>query len=200
MNVCILMGSPRKQGNTAALLEPFTAQLLQEGCRCETFWLYDCAIAPCTACRTCQRDHSIFGCRIADDAQRIFDALLRCDLMVLATPIYSWYCTPPMKAALDRLVYGMNKFYGEVKGPALWAGRRVALLSTCGYPPEKGADLWQEGMRRYCKHSKLQFAGALAERHLGYDTVFMDEEKAKRARAFAKALCAPNACCTAEQK
>lgn len=200
MNVCILMGSPRKQGNTAALLKPFSAQLEQQGCRCEIFWLYDCVIAPCTACRTCQRDHGIFGCRIADDMQRIFDALLRCDLMVLATPIYSWYCTPPMKAALDRLVYGMNKFYGEVKGPALWAGRRVALLSTCGYPPEKGADLWQEGMRRYCKHSKLQFAGALLERHLGYDTVFMDEEKAKRARAFAKALCAPNACCIAEQK
>lgn len=38
----------------------------------------------------------------------------------LATPIYSWYCTPPMKALLDRLVYGMNKYYGDEKGPSLW--------------------------------------------------------------------------------
>ena len=36
-------------------------------------------------------------------------AVLACDLLVLATPIYSWFCTPPMKTALDRLVYGMNK-------------------------------------------------------------------------------------------
>ncbi len=41
----------------------------------------------------------------------IFDKV-RATLIVLATPIYSWYCTPPMKALLDRLVYGMDKYYG----------------------------------------------------------------------------------------
>ena len=28
-----------------------------------------------------------------------------------------------MKALLDRLVYGMDKYYGAEKGPALWAGK-----------------------------------------------------------------------------
>ena len=118
----------------------------------------------------------------------IFQAVLACDLLVLATPIYSWYCTPPLKAVLDRLVYGMNKYYGAQKGPALWAGKAIALIATCGYPPEKGADLWAEGMRRYCRHSQLRYLGMLAERHLGYDTVFMDTAKAGRAAAFAAAL------------
>lgn len=72
------------------------------------------------------------------------DAVMRCDLIVLAMPIYSWYCTPPMKAVLDRLVYGMNKYYEKEKGPSLWAGKKVALISTCGYRPEKGADLWEQ--------------------------------------------------------
>ena len=183
------MGSPRRNGNTAALLEPFRAQLERQGWSHETVWLYEKSIAPCTACRACQRDWSGFGCAAHDDAYSLFDRVLDCDLLVLATPIYSWYCTPPMKALLDRFVYGMNKYYGAEKGPALWAGKRVASIVTCGYPPEKGADLWEAGLKRYCRHSRLVYAGMLAERHLGYDVPFMDEEKASHAAAFAAKLC-----------
>ena len=118
--------------------------------------------------------------------QEIFDAVLDCDLLVLATPIYSWCCTSPMEAVLDRLVYGMNKYYGEEKGPALWAGKQGALLTTCGYPPERGADLWGAGVIRYCKHSRLNDLGMLAERDLGYTRVFMNKEKAKHARTLAE--------------
>ncbi len=106
------------------------------------------------------------------------------------TGSYSWYCTPPMRALLDRLVYGMNKFYGKTRGPALWAGKPVALLMPCGYRPEKGCGLFEEGMRRCCKHSGLRHLGSHAERHLGYDTVFMDEGKEVRTRAFARDLLA----------
>lgn len=184
--ICVLMGSPRKNGNTAQLLSSFMEELKRNNCDCKMIWLYDLDILPCIACRNCQKDWSHFGCCQKDDMQNVFDAVQNCDLLVLATPIYSWYCTPPMKAVLDRLVYGMNKFYGAEKGPALWAGKQVALLTTCGYRPEKGADLWEAGMVRYCKHSKLNYLGMLAERDLGYTSVFMDEEKAKRARVFAE--------------
>ena len=93
-----------------------------------------------------------------------------------------------MKALLDRMVYVMNKYYGEKRGPSLWKGKGVALLETCGYPPEKGSDLFEEGMRRYCRHSGLRYLGSHVEHHLGYHTVFMDEEKAERSRAFARTL------------
>lgn len=184
-DVCILMGSPRKRGNTYQLLGPFMEELDRKGCACKLIWLYDKCVLPCTACRNCQKNWETFGCWQRDDMQEIFDAVLDCGLLVLATPIYSWYCTPPMKAVLDRLVYGMNKYYGEEKGPALWAGKPVALLTTCGYRPEKGADLWETGMVRYCKHSKLNYVGMLAERDPGYAGVFMDKEKAQHAKAFA---------------
>lgn len=186
MKACVLMGSPRKSGNTAALLKPFCEELRTGGAEVETVWLYDQDIQPCVACRACQRDWTVFGCARRDDGQKLFDLVLGSDLIVLATPIYAWYCTPPMKALLDRLVYGMNKFYGEAKGPSLWKGKAVALLETCGYRPEKGCDLFEEGMRRYCKHSGLRYLGSHAERHLGYDTGFMDGEKEARTRAFAR--------------
>lgn len=108
--------------------------------------------------------------------------------LILATPIYSWSCTAPMKALLDRLVYGMNKYYGDEKGPALWKGKSVAMITTCGYPPEKGADLFEESMKRYCKHSQLVYEGMLSERDLGYKSVFKSDDKTERARAFARDL------------
>lgn len=188
MQACILMGSPRKSGNTFQLLEPFIKTMEAQNCKCTLTWLYNKNILPCCACRTCQNDWSVFGCPLHDDMQEIFDNVLACDLLILATPIYSWYCTPPMKAVLDRLVYGMNKYYGAEKGQSLWAGKKLALITTCGYRPEKGADLWEAGIIRYCKHSMLHYAGMLAERHLGYDTVFMDSEKEKHARQFAEQL------------
>ena len=190
MRVCILMGSPRKNGNTNALRLPFQDELEQLGHTVTTHWLYDLDIRPCTACRTCQRDWSGMGCAIRDDVPRLAEAILQSDLLVLATPIYSWYCTPPMKALLDRLVYGLCKYYGEEKRPSLLWGRRAAILTTCGYRPEKGADLFEEGIRRYCKHTGMIYAGMLAERHLGYDVPFMDGEKEQRARAFARTLSA----------
>lgn len=182
------MGSPRKNGNTAALLEPLVEELTRGGAATETVWLYDCDIRPCVACRACQDQWEGFGCPQQDDAQELFDKILSCDLLLLATPIYSWYCTAPMKALLDRMIYGMNKFYGAEKGPSLWKGKAVALLMTCGYLPDKGCELFEEGIRRCCKHSGLHYLGSHAERHLGYTVPFMDADKERRTRAFAREL------------
>ena len=190
MKTYILMASPRKEGNTAALVVPFMDELKSAGHEAEMVWLYDKDIQPCLACRVCQKDWTKFGCARQDDVQEIFDEILDADLIVFATPIYCWYCTAPMKALMDRLVYGMNKYYSDEKGPALWAGKAVASITTCGYRPERGADLWEEGLKRYCKHSGLTYLGQLAERHLGYDTEFMDAEKEVRAREFARKIMA----------
>lgn len=188
MKVYILMGSPRKNGNTASLLDPFVSELARDNVEIETVWLYDKEINSCISCRVCQKDWTKFGCFHSDDVGEIFDGILDADLIILATPIYSWYCTSPMKALLDRLVYGMNKYYGEEKGPALWEGKKLSIITTCGYRPEKAADLFEEGMKRYCKHSKLEYLGMLAERSLGYNHDFMNTDKKKNAEEFAKKI------------
>lgn len=184
------MASPRKQGNTMTLMKPFLEELEKSGVGHDFFWLYDMKIEGCIACRKCQKDWSIFGCSQKDDLQTVFDSVLASDLIILATPIYSWFCTPPMKAVLDRFVYGMNKYYDDEKGPSLWAGKKLAIITTCGYEPEKGADLFEEGIKRYCKHSQLQYLGMLVERDLGYKSTFVSDGKIEHARAFARRLLA----------
>lgn len=188
MKTCILMASPRKEGNTAALMKVFCSELKRMNEEFTYHYLYDMEIDGCIACRRCQQDWSGFNCFRNDDMQQIAEDILDSDIILFATPIYSWYCTPPLKAVMDRLVYGMNKYYGETKGPAIWAGKRLAAVTTCGYPPEKGSDIFEEGLKRYCKHSELVFCGMITERHMGYNTVFMDRGKAERIKEFVQQL------------
>ncbi|MBP3216474.1 MAG: flavodoxin family protein [Clostridium sp.] len=188
MKICCLKGSPRKNGNTNALTDIVLEKLTEEGAAVNTFSLYEMEIKPCLACRKCQEDWTKVTCARQDDMEQIFTAVMECDILLLSTPIYSWYCTAPMKAALDRMVYALNMYYGEQRGPSLWEGKQLALITTCGYPPEKGTDLLEEGIRRYCKHSKLQYMGILCERHQGYHIPFMDEAKKEHAEAFARKL------------
>ena len=185
----VLFASPRGEAsNTRALLTPVLHILQQAGYTVREFSLYDMEIRPCQACRGCQTDHTRPGCVLDDDMSPVFDSILQSDLVLLAAPVYVWSCPAPMKAALDRLVYAMNKFYGKTRGPALWAGKRLAAITSCGYRPERGADLWEESLRRFCKHSQLIWSGLYAERHLSYDIPFMDAEKQTRAEDFARTL------------
>ncbi len=187
MKICILMGSPRPNGNTASLLRPFVDELKKHDVEVCEINLYTKEIKPCIACRKCQDVFGAFGCPQEDDMQFIFDEILEADIFVLATPIYAWYCTAPMKAMLDRLAYGMNKYYGRIgKKECLWEGKKCAVIATCGYPVEKGASEFEQGMKRFCKHSKLDFVGMLAVRDEGYHTEFMNVQKAEEARRFAE--------------
>ena len=188
MKLTILMGSPRKTGNTAALLAPFREECERLGGEIEWISLYDKKIAPCLGCMACQDCLDGLDCVQHDDFAQVFRAMADSDVLVLATPIYAWYCTAPMKALLDRTIYAGNKNYGREKGPALLAGKGVASITTCGYRPEQGADLWEAGLKRCCKHGGMRYLGMLCRRDLGRQVPFLDEEKAQAARDFARTI------------
>lgn len=128
MRCTVLFASPRgERSNTLALLGTWLEAWHQAGHEARVFSLYDMDIKPCSACRGCQNDWQRPACVVQDDMQPIFGSVLQSDLLLLATPIYSWFCTPPMKAALDRLVYAMEKYYGPAgRGPSLLAGKALA--------------------------------------------------------------------------
>ena len=183
----VLKGSPRKKGNTNALVSIFLKELEKNDIEYTEFDLYDMNLLPCNDCFTCQNILDSFGCPIKDDMPLIFNSIIDSDYIVIASPIYSWSCTPPTKCVLDRLVYGMNKFYGNEKAN-LWKGKKVIIITSCGYKIEKGSDLFEEQVKRYCKHSSLEYLGMLCERDFGAKFDFMDEIKRKNAQNFAKMI------------
>ena len=182
MNVLILMGSPRIHGNTAELCKPFLEELKANGAAVRYVTLADKDIRPCRGCYACQEVSDEYGCCQKDDMP--VDDILWADCIVLATPIYAWYCAAPMKNVLDRH-YGLNKFYGSASG-SLWAGKQVAILATHGYDGAYATDPFEMGIRRLCIHSGLTYLGLCSVQDTDNLASFRTPEAIAAAKAFAR--------------
>lgn len=186
MRFCILSGSPRKKSNTDALVSPFVERLTALGAETETLYLRDLSIAPCRGCYACQDVSGRYGCAQSDGMERIVSAIIRADCLVLACPIYTWYCPGDMKNVLDRF-FGMNKFYRSGTG-SLWAGKSVALILSHGYEAHYACDPFENGIVRLCEHSHLRYLGLYSVRDEDDMASFITPEAQSGARAFADQL------------
>ena len=115
------------------------------------------------------------------------DEIISSDYVVLATPIYTWYCTAPMKALLDRH-YGLNKFYGRAARGSLWKGKKIAIIATHGYDADYGAEPFETGIKRLCEHSSLEYMGMYSVRDENNLASFKTEAAIAGAREFALQL------------
>lgn len=183
MNVLILMGSPRLHGNTAELCKPFMEELKENGAALRYVTLADKNINPCRGCYACQDVAGEYGCCQKDDMAVVVEDIRWADLIVLATPIYAWYCAAPMKNVLDRH-YGLNKYYGSAEG-SLWAGKKVAILATHGYDGAYATDPFEMGIQRLCKHSALEYMGLYSVQDEDNLASFRTAEAVAGAKAFA---------------
>lgn len=184
MSVLILNGSMRRGQNTDMLLSPVVQTLCAGGVAVDTVPLCERRIQPCVGCYACQQVADAYGCVLADDMQAIAGQVIAADVLLFATPIYTWYCTAPMKALLDRH-YGFNKFYGSAAPSSLWAGKKVGIVATCGYPVEDGTGPFVQGIRRLCEHSDLEYIGMLAVRDLDDRASFVAEAAVDAAKRYA---------------
>ncbi|MFA5312730.1 MAG: flavodoxin family protein [Methanomassiliicoccales archaeon] len=130
MKIVAINGSPRKEGNTAALLKAVVAE--HKDVDLIYFDLVDMKIKDCIACMHCKTHDS---CSIKDDMSKIYAALKECDAVVLASPIYMGAETGIMKSAVDSM-YALLAFSegpGRYK-PKLPPGKKAVVLFTCGAP------------------------------------------------------------------
>ena len=183
MQILILMGSPRLNGNTAELCKPFIARLEELDAKTVYIPVEEKNISPCRACYACQNISGEYGCVQQDDMQEIVREILAADCIVLATPIYSWYCPAKLKAVLDRH-YGLNKYYGSAEG-SLWEGKKVALITTHGYEGDYATSPFETGVERLCAHSKLEYIGMYSVQDEDDIASFQTESAVKGARDFA---------------
>jgi len=100
--ILILMGSPRKAGNSAVLAEHLTKGALEAGAQIETLYLQGMDIKPCTGCNECQGDNAA-GCVVDDAMQEVYVKLREADSIVFASPIYWFSVTAQLKVVIDRI-------------------------------------------------------------------------------------------------
>lgn len=101
-NIVILNGSPRRRGNTSALVRAFTRGAESAGHTVTEFFLDGMDIH---GCKGCFGGHSSRACPCVqrDDMDKIYPAVRACDVVVLASPLYYWNMSGQLRTAVDRL-------------------------------------------------------------------------------------------------
>jgi multimeric flavodoxin WrbA len=130
----VILGSPRKNGNSAALAARIARGAESVGAHVETIFLQDLDISPCRGCDTCKEPGST-GCAIDDDMQEIYPKLIGADAWVIASPVYWFTMSAQTKMFMDRCygltAYAENPFAGKRIGIAMSYGDADAVRSGC---------------------------------------------------------------------
>jgi len=123
--VLVILGSPRKKGNSSTLAARISRGAKSAGAEVETLFLQDLKISPCRGCDTCQK-HDSKGCAIKDEMQEIYRKLIKADAWVIASPVYWFTMSAQTKIFMDRC-YALPAY---AKNP--FAGKRIAIAMSYG--------------------------------------------------------------------
>jgi multimeric flavodoxin WrbA len=123
--VLVLLGSPRKEGNSAILAEQIIRGAESEGAKVEKIFLHGMKIAPCQSCYACQKAGSK-GCAIDDDMQPIYQKLIKNDAWVIASPVFWFNMSAQTKLFMDRC------FALPAYEERPFAGKRIAIAMSYG--------------------------------------------------------------------
>ncbi|MGE5239528.1 MAG: flavodoxin family protein [Chloroflexota bacterium] len=97
--VLALRGSPRRKGNTAVLLKEAVRGAREEGAEVEEIVLRDLKMSPCLEIYGCAKTGR---CAILDDFQALYDKIVACDGLILASPIFFYAVSSHTKILMDR--------------------------------------------------------------------------------------------------
>lgn len=118
MNITVLNGSPRKNGNTARLVEAFARGAREAGHNVSIADVARLDIHGCLACERCRTKHE-GQCVQNDDMQQLYPLIKGTDMLVFASPVYYFSLTGQVQCALHR-TYALGRL-GWVKKTALIA-------------------------------------------------------------------------------
>ena len=97
--ILAIYGSPRRDGNTAVLLNQAVQGVMDAGAHVEKIVLRDLKMSPCLEIYGCKQTGR---CVIQDDFQKIYDQLLACQGLMIASPIFFYTVSAHTKILMDR--------------------------------------------------------------------------------------------------
>jgi multimeric flavodoxin WrbA len=107
MYVIAINGSPRKNGNTATLLNKALEGASSQGATTELINLYDLNFKGCISCFACKlKGGKSYGkCGYKDELTPVLEKVGSADAVILGSPIYFGEVTGEMRSLIERLVF-----------------------------------------------------------------------------------------------
>ena len=129
--IVVITGSPRANGNSAAMAAAFVKAAEEKGHEVARFDAAMMNVGGCRACCGCFKRGK--ACAFDDDFNKIAPEIEAADAVVFTMPVY-WYTMPAqIKAVLD-------KFYSFFVAGREIGGKKCALISCCEAEDEKTFD------------------------------------------------------------
>lgn len=101
MKVIGFVGSPRKKGNTTAIVNEVLRGASEAGAETKAYNLNELDIRGCQACYKCQTPEG--KCVQTDGMSKLYDEIFSADAVVFGTPVFMFQVTGQMKTFIDRL-------------------------------------------------------------------------------------------------
>ncbi|MDM8542236.1 flavodoxin family protein [Desulfococcaceae bacterium HSG9] len=125
--VIVLLGSPRKKGNSTTLAKQIIRGVESAGGQAETVYLNGLNIKPCQGCYACKKENSS-GCAVNDDMQSLYPKLVESDAWVIASPVYWFTMSAQTKIFIDRCFALFNE---DAQKSPLYK-KRIAIAMSYG--------------------------------------------------------------------
>ncbi len=143
MKALFINGSPRKNGNTALLLQKAMEGAKAAGAEVEMVNLYDHNLnyKGCMSCFACKIKGGRKGvCSFKDDLQPILEKAVDADVLVCGTPVYCSYPSAGLRAFMERLIFPAVN-YSDFQHPVVNKPKVSATIITMNCPNEQ----WYQG-------------------------------------------------------
>ena len=134
--IMIIDGGPRKNMNTAIMLEKFAEGAREAGAEVKIVRLYGIDYKGCMSCMACKiKDRASNVCKFKDALTPVLDEIAQADGLVLGSPIYFGDVTGQMRTFLERLAFPWLSYNDY----SLTAPKRmpVMLIETMNGTPER---------------------------------------------------------------
>ena len=107
MYIIAINGSPRKNGNTAALLNKALEGASSQGATTEMINLYDLNFKGCVSCFACKlKDGKSYGkCAYKDELTPVLNKIENADAVIIGSPIYFSEVTGEVRSFIERLIF-----------------------------------------------------------------------------------------------
>jgi len=190
--ILILTGSPRKEGNTATLVEWVSDAAKRAGAKVETIDVakLEHKVNGCICCMGCQKSEA-FECVIDDEIAGALKRIPQAGVIVFATPTYFFGPSAQLKLLLDRMfcLFKFNPADGSFRTVFDAKKPVMAVVASAAGDTNEGLGM----VRETFKHLEGFFAERVEtllvpKAPLELGELAADDEWKQKAHAFGEAL------------
>ena len=128
-NLIAINGSPRRNGNTAQLLQHAMKGAQDAGAATELINLYALNFKGCTSCFACKLKNRPHGtCAMKDDLTPVLEKVKAADAIIFGSPIYFMNLSAGMIAFIERLFFSNYIYSDEV--PTVFRSRIIRAMKV----------------------------------------------------------------------